>query len=170
MDLTLDEIRKDAGEGQLGRPHIARHMVKEGYVESIKEAFNQYLGKGKPAYVDKFRVDCAKAIEIIIDAGGIPVLAHPVLVQLKNDKCLEDLIIILKKMGLKGIEVYYPEHTSAIISHYIKIAKRYDLLITGGTDFHGALKPEIKMGSGRGNLSIPYSLYEKLVAGSLRGA
>lgn len=170
MDLTLDEIRKDAGEGQLGRPHIARYMVKKGYVESIKEAFNQYLGKGKPAYVDKFRLDCTKALKIIIDAGGMPVLAHPVLIQLKNNKRIEDLIITLKEMGLKGIEVYYPEHTTDITRRYIKIAKQNDLLITGGTDFHGSLKPEIKMGSGRGNLSIPYSLYEKLVECNLQGA
>ena len=162
--LTLEEIRTGVGECQMGRPHIAQMMVKRGYVRSIDEAFDKYLGRGKPAYVDKYRIDCAQAIEIIINAGGIPVLAHPILLQMEHEKSLEDLVITLKQMGLKGIEVYYPEHTSALVSNYTEIANRHNLLMTGGTDFHGAIKPEIKMGSGRGDLSIPYALYEKLIA------
>ncbi len=162
--LTLEEIRAGVGECQMGRPHIAQMMVKRGYVRSIDEAFDKYLGRGKPAYVDKYRIDCSQAIEIIINAGGIPVLAHPILLQMEHEKSIEDLVITLKKMGLKGIEVYYPEHTSALVSNYTEIANRHNLLMTGGTDFHGAIKPEIKMGSGRGDLSIPYALYEKLIA------
>lgn len=162
--LTLEEIRSGVGECQLGRPHIAQIMVKRGYVQSIDEAFERYLGRGKPAYVDKYRIDCNRAIEIITKAGGIPVLAHPVLLQIEHVEILEDLVIILKKMGLKGIEVYYPEHTQDLVSYYIEIAHRHNLLITGGTDFHGAIKPEIKMGSGKGDLSIPYALYEELIS------
>lgn len=162
--LTLEEIRSGVGECQLGRPHIAQIMVKRGYVQSIDEAFERYLGRGKPAYVDKYRIDCNRAIEIITKAGGIPVLAHPVLLQMENVEMLEDLVITLKKMGLKGIEVYYPEHTQDLVSYYIEIAHRHNLLITGGTDFHGAIKPEIKMGSGKGDLSIPYALYEELIS------
>ena len=162
--LTLEEIRAGVGECQMGRPHIAQMMVKRGYVRSIDEAFDKYLGRGKSAYVDKYRIDCSQAIEIIINAGGIPVLAHPILLQMEHEKSIEDLVITLKKMGLKGIEVYYPEHTSALVSNYTEIANRHNLLMTGGTDFHGAIKPEIKMGSGRGDLSIPYALYEKLIA------
>jgi len=163
LHLTLNEVRQEAGECQLGRPHIARIMVIKGYVQSIDEAFDKYLGKGKLAYVDKYRLDCARAIEIILGAGGIPVLAHPFLIQARNDEVLEDLIIILTKMGLKGLEVYYPRHPTEQTARYAEIANRHRLLITGGSDFHGSLTPEIKMGSGRGNLFIPYAIYERLV-------
>lgn len=163
FELTLNEIRRDAGECQLGRPHIAKQMIKKGFVQSVSEAFDNYLATGQPAYVDKYRVDCDRAIEVILNAGGIPVLAHPVLLNIKDD-VLEKLVICLKKMGLKGIEAYYPEQTPDLIARYTEIANRHGLLITGGTDFHGSIKPEIKMGSGRGNFSVPYELYEKLIS------
>ncbi len=164
IELTLNEVRNEVGECQLGRPHIACLMVKKGFAQSIDKAFDKYLAKGKPAYVDKYRIDCGRAIEIILGTGGIPVLAHPFLLQIKNDEVLENLIITLTEMGLKGIEVYYPEHTPERIAYYTEIANRHGLLITGGTDFHGSIKPEIKMGSGKGNLFIPYELYEKLIS------
>jgi len=107
--VSMDELLNEVGDGQLGRPHIARLMVKKGYVESIKEAFDKYLGKGKPAYVDKYRIDCSSAIEVILGAGGIPVIAHPYLLNPENIEDIEELVITLKAMGLKGIEVYYPE-------------------------------------------------------------
>jgi len=164
FELTLNEIRKDVGECQLGRPHIANQMVKKGFVQSVAEAFDKYLATGQPAYVDKYRVDCDRAIEVILNAGGIPVLAHPVLLNIKNDDALEKLVTCLKEMGLKGIEAYYPEHTPDLIARYTGIANRHGLFITGGTDFHGSIKPEIKMGSGRGDFSVPYELYEKLIS------
>ena len=164
FELTLNEIRKEVGECQLGRPHIANQMVKKGFVQSVSEAFDNYLATGQPAYVDKYRVDCDRAIAVILNAGGIPVLAHPVLLNIKDDDVLEKLVICLKEMGLKGIEAYYPEQTPDLIARYTEIANRYGLLITGGTDFHGSIKPEIKMGSGRGNFSVPYELYEKLIS------
>lgn len=162
--LTLEEVMNEAGESLVGRPHIASLMLKKGFVQSVDEAFDKYLAKGKPAYIDKYRIDCVKVIEIILGAGGIPVLAHPILLQIKNDEVLEDLIITLTRMGLKGIEVYYPDHSPERIAHYTMLANRHDLLMTGGTDFHGSIKPEIKMGSGKGNLFIPYELYEKLIS------
>lgn len=163
FEIAIDEVRQEAGECQLGRPHIAQMMVKKGFVQSIDEAFDKYLGKGQVAYVDKFRTSAARAIEIVLNAGGIPVLAHPFLLQLQNDAALEDLVVTLMEMGLLGIEVYYPEHTPKQTELYAQMARRHRLLITGGTDFHGALKPEIQMGSGTGNLAIPYELYERLV-------
>lgn len=163
FDLTLNEIRKDSGKCQLGRPHIAKQMVKKGFVQSVSEAFDSYLATGQPAYVDKYRVDCNRAVEVILNAGGLPVLAHPVLLNIKDD-ALEKLIIRLRAMGLKGIEAYYPEQPPDLIVRYIEMANRHGLLITGGTDFHGSIKPEIKMGSGRGNFSVPYELYEKLIS------
>ncbi len=163
IELTLSEIQNAFGECQHGRPHIAQLIVKKGYAETIDEVFETYLGRGKPAYVDKYRVSCAKAIEIILNAGGIPVLAHPILLELDKDDRLEDLVITLKEMGLKGIEVYYPEHNPEQISCYTKIANQHNLLITGGTDFHGVIKPEVKMGTGTGDLFIPFKLYEAIV-------
>lgn len=163
IDITFNDILKEAGDGQVGRPHIAQSMVNKGFVKSIDEAFNNYLGKGKPAYVDKFRVDCSKAIKIILDSGGFPVLAHPILLKTKNDNILENLVVTLKTMGLKGIEVYYPQHSPDNVAYYTKLAKRYGLLMTGGTDFHGSLKPDIKIGLGNGDFFVPYELYEKLV-------
>lgn len=164
IELTLDEVRNKVGDCQLGRPHIAQLMVAKGYVKSVDEAFKQYLGNGKAAYVDKYRIECARAIEIIINAGGIPVLAHPYLIPMKSEKMLEALIVSLKEMGLKGIESYYPEHPPNLIRRYNEMAKGYNLLITGGTDFHGSIKPEIQMGSGAGDLYIPYRIYENLIA------
>jgi 3',5'-nucleoside bisphosphate phosphatase len=164
IELTLDEVRNEAGECQLGRPHIAQLMVARGFVKSVDDAFKKYLGNGKPAYVDKYRIDCARVIEMIINAGGIPVLAHPNLIPMKSEKMLEALIISLKEMGLKGIESYYPEHPPDLITRFNEMANRYNLLITGGTDFHGSIKPEIQMGSGTGDLYIPYQIYENLIS------
>jgi predicted metal-dependent phosphoesterase TrpH len=163
ISITLDEVRKEAGEGQLGRPHIAQLMVKKGVVASIDEAFDQFLGTGKPAYVDKQRVECFKAIEIILGAGGVPVLAHPGLLDYKTENQLDELIGKLKKAGIQGVEVYYSGHTPDQTRLYTELAQRHDLLMTGGSDFHGAIQPEIEMGSGRGDLIVPYELYEKLI-------
>jgi len=163
FDISIEEVIEFAGGGQTGRPHIARLMTEKGFVVSINEAFDKYLGKGKPAYVDKYRVECGKAIEIITGAGGIPILAHPSLINIDNGRSLEELIVGLKEMGIKGIEAYYPEHSKAQVSSYIKLAERHKLIITGGTDFHGSLKPNISMGSGKGDFHVPYYLYENLI-------
>jgi len=162
ISITLEEVRKEAGEGQLGRPHIAQLMVKKKVVASIDEAFDRFLGTGKPAYVDKQRVDFDKAIKIIIDAGGVPVLAHPGLLDYKNENQLDELIGKLKKTGIQGVEVYYSGHTPKETRLYAELARRHDLLMTGGSDFHGAIQPDIEMGSGRGDLIVPYELFEKL--------
>ena len=169
MDVSIDEIKEIftensvySGEVQIGRPHIARLLIKKGFVSSVNEAFDKYLAKGKPAYVDKYRSDCRQAIEMIRNADGVPVLAHPGLLNPVNNQNIENLIHILKDMGLMGIEVYYPEHSEQQTEFYSEIAKRYNLLITGGTDFHGSLKPDIQLGTGKGNFFVPYSVYEKL--------
>ena len=163
ISITLDEVRKEAGVGQLGRPHIAQLMVKKGVVASINEAFDQFLGTGKPAYVDKQRVECFKAIKIILNAGGVPVLAHPGLLDYKTENQLDELIGKLKKAGIQGVEVYYSGHTPDQTRLYAALAQRHDLLMTGGSDFHGAIQPEIEMGSGQGDLIVPYELFEKLI-------
>ena len=163
IPLTLDEVLQEAGDGQLGRPHIAKALVKRGVAATIDEAFDNLLGAGRPAYVDKYRIDCTQAIRIILAAGGIPVLAHPGLLDCTSEDQFDRLTAGLKGMGIQGMEVYYSEHTPEQTRFFAELAQRHDLLMTGGTDFHGAIQPEIKMGSGRGNLCVPYELYEKLV-------
>lgn len=163
LNISINEVIDLAGDGQAGRPHIARLMLEKGFVKSINEAFDRYLAKGKPAYVDKYRIECGRVIGIIIEAGGIPVLAHPALIELSDSSRFEELIVKLKDMGLKGIEAYYPEHSEEETLYYLKLAKKLDLLVTGGTDFHGSLKPDINMGVGKGTFHVPYHLYEDLV-------
>ncbi len=160
--ISLEEVNQEVGEGQLGRPHIAYTMLKKGFVVSIDEAFDKYLGTARPAYVDKDRIECEQAISIIRAAGGVPVLAHPALLNIENDQKLDALLQNLMNIGLAGIEVYYPGHSPQQIRQYTELARKYGLLMTGGTDFHGTITPKIKMGSGKGSLFIPYLLYEKL--------
>ena len=162
--ISLEEVNQEVGDGQLGRPHIAYAMVKKGFVASIDEAFDKYLGTDGPAYVDKYRIECEQAINIIRAAGGVPVLAHPALLNIENDQELDALLQNLMKIGLAGIEVYYSGHSSQQIRQYTELAEKYGLLMTGGTDFHGTVTPQLKMGSGNGSLFIPYLLYEKLIS------
>lgn len=162
--FSMNDVKKEIGDGQLGRPHIARYMLQKGFVESIDQAFDTYLGRGKPAYVEKYRIDCEQAIAVIKGAEGIPVLAHPFLLSIKGDSDLEKLVVLLKDMGLQGIEVYYPKHPPEKTDFYVRLAKKYDLLMTGGTDYHGSLTPDIQMGTGNGNFLVPYELYQKIVS------
>jgi hypothetical protein len=155
-----------ACDGQLSRPHIARHMVERGYVSSVDEAFDTYLSQGRPAYVDKYRIDWRRAIEVIHNAGGVAVLAHPCLLDLPDAGMMEALVVLLKSHGLRGIEVFYPEHSPTQTQQYQALAHTHGLLMTGGTDFHGALNPQLQMGTGLGNLFVSYAYYETLVQAS----
>jgi len=163
ITITLEEVRQEAGDGQLGRPHIAKLLVKKGLAESMNQAFERYLGTDGPAYVDKYRIECRQAIALISDAGGIPVLAHPGLLKCKTRGQFDDLMAGLKKMGILGVEVFYPEHTPEQTHLFAELAQCHNLMLTGGTDFHGTMQPEIKIGSGKGDLFVPYELYEKLI-------
>ena len=165
FEMSLDDIRKKIGKSQLGRPHIAQHMVRRGYVSSIDEAFDNYLSHGKPAYVDKYRIPCNQAIDIIRSSGGIAVLAHPVLLEFDSADRLEIAVVELVKLGLGGIEVYYPEHSVENTEFYESLADKYNLIKTGGTDYHGQINPEIRMGSGRGDFFVPFSVYEAVISG-----
>ena len=129
ISISLDEVRELAGEAQLGRPHIAQMMISTGVVASIDEAFDQFLGADKPAYVDKYRVNCSHAIDAILGAGGIPVLAHPGLLECETDKQFDALIGQLKRMGIQGVEVYYPEHTADQTRLFAELAQRHDCLL-----------------------------------------
>jgi predicted metal-dependent phosphoesterase TrpH len=163
LDLSTDELARVVGGATAGRPHIARLMVAKGMAASINDAFDRFLGKNRPAYVEKYRVPMAEAIGTINDAGGIAVLAHPYLTGLTDPTTFEAFLLTLQTMGLKGIEAIYPGHNEAATAEYCRLARKYDLLITGGTDFHGEVTPGIRMGSGDGSFFVPYSIYEKLM-------
>jgi predicted metal-dependent phosphoesterase TrpH len=163
MDLTMEELSQVVGDSTAGRPHIAQMMVAKGLADSIDDAFDRFLGKNKPAYVEKHRVPMKDAIEVIKNAGGIAVLAHPYLNDVADLDSFESFLLALKDMGLEGIEAVYPEHPEAATAHYCQLAAKHNLLITGGTDFHGAITPGIRMGSGKGGFHVPYSLYENLM-------
>ncbi|MFH2066392.1 MAG: PHP domain-containing protein [Pseudomonadota bacterium] len=163
IPITPEEILETVGPGRIGRPHIAGVLIARGIVNDMDDAFDTYLGKNRPAYIDKYRIACEDAIQLILHAGGIPVLAHPGIIRTSEPDGLETLVETLKEMGLMGIEVYYPGHSDTQTKQYLQIARKKDLLVTGGTDFHGGMHPDIQMGSGRGDTFIPYSLYEKLI-------
>jgi len=156
LDITMEEIQAVAGGEQIGRPHFAKVMVNKGYVDTFNEAFDLYLAKGAPAYMDKFRFSPAEAMEMIREAGGLPVLAHPLTLGLDEPEDLEALIANLVKNGLAGLEVYYSEHTSEMCQTYFALTEKYNLSPTGGSDFHGKIKARIELGRGLGNLAIPY--------------
>jgi predicted metal-dependent phosphoesterase TrpH len=164
VPITLKEVELEAGEGgQPGRPHIAKVLIRKGIAADIDDAFDRFLGNGRPAYIDKFRIDSAAAIQLINAAGGIPVLAHPCLLELDSDDQLDELLREMMSMGLKGMEVYFTDHSAAQTQRYAELATRHDLLMTGGTDFHGDTHPGTRMGVGKGDLFVPYALYENLI-------
>lgn len=164
IDIRDDELDAPDGERQTGRPHIAMLLVEKGVVSTVDEAFDRFLGNDGPAYVNKYRIDCQRAIHVIRQAGGIPVLAHPALIHPVRAWSLDHLIAALKSQGLQGLEVYYPEHSEAETRRFRALAHQHGLLMTGGTDFHGAIKPSIELGRAEGGFSVPFRLYEQLAA------
>ncbi len=163
IDIRIEEVEREAADGQPGRPHIAKLLIKKGAARSMDDAFDRYLGNGKPAYVDKFRIEFSQAIGLINAAGGTPVLAHPCLLELERWEQLDDLLQEMMSMGLKGLEVYYPLNSPEQTRQYSELAARHRLLMTGGTDFHGDIQPEIQLGVGKGDFHVPFRLYEKLM-------
>ncbi|MBU3933305.1 MAG: PHP domain-containing protein [Candidatus Omnitrophica bacterium] len=152
ISLDSDEVMREAAVGSVGRLHIARIMERRGFVHSIQEAFNKYIGNGRPCYVKKFRLTPAEAINMIYRLKGLAVLAHPYTIG--NDELIPGFV----QLGLRGIEVYYPEHNRSATGHYRDLAEKYGLLITGGSDCHGLGKDRVLMGE----VKIPYDLVEAL--------
>jgi predicted metal-dependent phosphoesterase TrpH len=157
FDITLAEAEA-RGRGMTGRPHFAQLMVEKGYVANIRQAFDDYLDESAKGYVYRHEPQFAESVERIRSAGGIASLAHPVRVR-------EDVPSILPRLcdaGLNGLEVFHSDHDGATTAMYLELAKRYGLAITGGSDFHGSVKPEVKLGIGDGNLDIPRQLLDDL--------
>jgi len=161
FSISFAEVEQEAGSGLVGRPHFAQVLLKKGYVKSMQEAFDKYLKKGAAAYEEKFRFPVPEALGMIADAGGIPVLGHPVTLKC-NGAQLEAKIKAWKDGGLQGIEVYYSDHDAALTKQYAALARRHGLIPTGGSDFHGSMIKGIELGIGKGNLNIPYSVLQEL--------
>lgn len=161
FDISMEEVTEASGGKVVGRPHFASVLVKKGYVRDTAEAFDLYLGSGKPAYFKKDKFTPREGIELIQSSGGVPVLAHPKYLLTGGGGNLGALIRELKKYGLQGIEVYYSQHSPDETDRFYKMAMDNNLIITGGTDFHGAHKPDIEIGRGRGNLAVNYGLLEQ---------
>jgi predicted metal-dependent phosphoesterase TrpH len=136
-------------------------MVEKGYCETIRECFDKYIGLGRPAYAEKNELTAVEAVKSIRAAGGLAFLAH--LNQTGYDlEKTEELLRTLKEAGLNGIEGYYPEYNKNHISSYRALAEKLNLALSGGSDFHGTMKPHIEIGVGEGNLKIPYFIYENM--------
>ena len=163
VPISVEEVEIEAKGGIVGRPHLANVLLRKGLVRHRQEAFDRYLKKGAPAYVEKIKLPPFQAIEAILDAGGIPVMAHPYSLEVGTSNGLEAVLEDLIPLGLRGIEVYYPRHTKEQTQAFLDIAKKKDLLITGGTDFHGANKPDVELGVFPHPYgTLPYSLLQDL--------
>jgi len=163
MPVTEAELGREAGEGSAGRPHIAALMVRNGYVNSLKEAFDKYLKEGAPAFADRDKLNFEDACDLIHGAGGLAILAHPVSLRVTDQVELENFLLKLKPAGMDGLEVYSSFHSRRFSRLLRTLAKGNGLLISGGSDFHGGNKPGIRLGRGTGRLNIPISVYEALL-------
>ena len=152
--LDIEEVLEEAGHGAVGRPHIAHVLIKKGYVATVREAFESYLGYESPAYVPKFKMTVKDAIDLIKKAGGIPVIAHPG-ISAPPHKVLEFI-----DLGLLGIEVWHPEHDEDTIAFYSRVADEHGLVKTGGSDYHGEQKGRANLGT----IKLPYAVVRDLLA------
>lgn len=158
--ITLQEVL-ERGRNLPGRPHFAALMLEKGYVKSIQEAFDRYLDESGACYVARNEPEFGEAVARIVAAGGLPSLAHPS--RIKSDAVLEEYLRDMQNKGLRAIEVYHSDHSPTQLAQYGALAKQLDLLVTGGSDFHGATKPNIQLGSGlRGNINIPMCVLQRL--------
>lgn len=160
IDLRLDTVMNLSEQGTVGRLHVADALVKEEFVHTVDEAFNRYLGYHAPAYVAKAYFDPESAIQLVHEAGGIAVMAHPGTVR------RDEIIPALVDMGLDGIEVFHAKHTSSGVRHYKKIAAKHGLTITGGSDWHGRHDHRSEIGSQKVPDSILVGMREYLAGRS----
>ncbi len=145
MPVTAHEVAEIARDAQIGRPHIAKALIRGGYVRNYEEAFSQYLAKGRPAYVDKEKMTWEESLTLIHEYGGLPVLAHPFTLELQSHE-LRLLMERLVSGGLKGVEIFYPEHSRAQKKLYRSLARDLGLFATGGTDYHGTARNSVSPG------------------------
>ena len=164
VEITLAEV-ETMGRTLTGRPHFARVLVDKGYAKDIQDAFDHYLDESARGFVHRQGVPMEEALERIVGSGGVPSLAHPIRVAKNNWEKLAAYVEDLAGLGLRAIEVYHSDHSPENVSYYASLAERFELGVTGGSDFHGANKPQISLGTGkRNNLHVPDALLENLKA------
>ncbi len=161
IDITFEKLQARNPGAVITRAHYASYLLEDGYVKSRPDAFAQYLGDHTKYFVPREKVTPQQAISLILGAGGIPVLAHPPLYHMGSDR-LDKLVSSLKKAGLMGIEAIYCSYTNQDERDMRRLADRYDLLLSGGSDFHGANKPGLDLGTGYGKLFVPEEFLEKI--------
>jgi hypothetical protein len=167
LEVTYDEVLEIAGDGTVGRPHLARALMKRGYVDSVDEAFDVYLGEGGKAYLPKEKFTPEKAVELLASEGATVVLAHPYSLNAAGDE-LERILIELMDHGLEGLECLYPLHSRRQTDEYIAVADKLGLLVTGGSDFHGENKPEVLLGKTGDDQDVPYALLQMIKSRRIR--
>ena len=161
FDITQEALEAMFPDAVITRAHVARYLLDKGYIPDIRTAFSEYIGEGCRCYVERPKVTPMDAVDYILEAGGTPVLAHPVVYRMERPQ-LKKMIAEMKAHGLVGMEAVYSENTPADEQDYRALAREQGLLITGGSDFHGENKPDIRLGKGRGGLYIPYSFLEEI--------
>jgi predicted metal-dependent phosphoesterase TrpH len=159
----MEQVAALAGGDIVGRPHFAQALLDGGHVANRREAFDRYIGDRGSCYETGFRFAVEEAIACIHSAGGVAVLAHPCVLRLGTN-ALDAYVGELADMGLDGLEVHYPEHTGRHIREMTRLTEKYNLIGTGGSDFHGAPNPDIRMGLGFGTLNVPDSVLDILEA------
>lgn len=161
FEISLEILEELYPHSALGRPHFAEYLMKKGYASSVKDAFDRYLEVGRPYYLPKERISIARAVEVISEAGGVPVLAHPLQYHYPESETIE-MIEYTKSLGIRALECYYSEHSLAQQDWLLRQAERYGMGVSGGSDYHGTRKVHIAMGSGTGHMDIPYAVLENL--------
>jgi len=165
VPIELSEVER-IGRTLTGRPHFARVLIQKGFASDYDDAFRRYFGEAAPAFVERQGPEIGATTEQVAAAGGLAVLAHPIRLGVRDPAAEEALIRELRDRGMRGIEVYHSDHGPEDVRRYAGIAKKYDLAVTGGSDFHGDAKPDVALGTGRnGNLDIPRSVLEVLREG-----
>ena len=162
MAVLEEELAEEAGDATVGRPHIAAIMVRKGYVESIQEAFEVWLAAGRPAYAGRPRLEPAEAISLARQSGAVPVLAHPHTLGIDRAAEMADLLSRLRAAGLVGLESIYSSYRPHERQGYADLARRFDLIPTGGSDYHGSYKPGLELGSGYGDLHVSEEILDRL--------
>jgi 3',5'-nucleoside bisphosphate phosphatase len=161
IDITLEEVEA-RGRSLAGRPHFARVLVEKGYATDNEDAFRRYIGEDAPTFVERESPATEDLIRLIRDGGGLPVVAHPIRLSLDPDD-LKNVLRSLKDAGLVGLEIYHSEHDAELQNIYRELAEQLDLLPTGGSDFHGSVKRDTALGTGRnGNVLVPREFLDRL--------
>lgn len=161
VPMTYEALLAKFPDAVITRAHYAKYMLEQGYVKSMTEAFDRYIGDDCPCYIPREKVTPLDAVELILSVGGIPILAHPVLYHM-SDETLDTLTARLTEAGLVGLEAVYSTYSPPDERRMRRLAKKYGLLISGGSDFHGANKPGLDLGTGYGSLFVPISLLDDI--------